>query len=110
MNSDFNRVGQRAAAVRHAQRASGQVASLAGMIAEADRFPDVAQQLLAARGSLDSLLVRLVELELGECLPSEAVRHEVDWLLRTALGRRTNTRSAARHAPGDRASRSVPVP
>ena len=89
-------VDQRAAAVRHAQRASGQVGALVGMIAGADPYPAVAQQLLAARGSLDSLLVRLVEIELGDCLPSPEVRDEVDGLLRTALGRSTPGRHAAR--------------
>lgn len=88
--------GERAAAVRHAQRASGQVAALAGMIAAADQFPDIAQQLRAARGSLDSLLVRLVELELSDCLPTREVRDEVDKLLRTALGRAAPGRSATR--------------
>lgn len=85
---------ERGAAIRHAQRASGQVAGLAGMIAAGDPFPAIAQQVLAARGSLDSLLVRLVELELGDCLPSQEVRDEVDGLLRTALGRAASRRSA----------------
>ena len=76
----------RSAAVRHAQRASGQAAALPPMIAAGQPFPEVAQQLLAARGSLDSLLVRLVELELVERLPDHD-RAEVDRLLRTALGR-----------------------
>lgn len=88
--------GERGAAVRHAQRASGQVAALAGMVAAGDPFPEISQQLLAARGSLDSLLVRLVELELDDCLPSQEVRDEVDGLLRTALGRATSGRSATR--------------
>ena len=56
--------GERGAAVRHAQRATGQTAALAAMIASGRPFSEVAQQVLAARGSLDSLLVRLVELEL----------------------------------------------
>lgn len=77
----------RTAAVRHAQRASGQAAALAGMISAARPFPDVAQQLLAARGSLDSLLVRLVEIELEDCVPTRVAWQEVDDLLRTALGR-----------------------
>lgn len=89
-------VDQRAAAVRHAQRASGQVGALVGMIAGADPYPAVAQQLLAARGSLDSLLVRLVEIELGDCLPSPEVLDEVDGLLRTALGRSTHGRNRGR--------------
>lgn len=90
---------ERAAAVRHAQRASGQAGALAGMIAGGEPFSDVIQQVLATRGSLDSLLVRLVELELGDCLPSQAVRDEVDGLLRTALGRRTNARRPATRRP-----------
>ena len=108
--SSFDPVGQRAAAARHAQRASGQVGALAGMIAGAEPFPNVAQQLLAARASLDSLLVRLVELELGDCLPSQEVRDEVDGLLRTVLGRRTRPRptprKVPRHVAADARSRS----
>ena len=77
----------RAAAVRHAQRVSGQVGALSGMVAAGRPFPDIAQQLLAARGSLDSLLVRLVRLELGDCALSQDVRREVDDLLGAALGR-----------------------
>lgn len=84
----------RSAAVRHAQRASGQLAALAPMIAASQPFPEVAQQLLAARGSLDSLLVRLVELELHDCLPSREARAEVDGLLRTALGRNASHRGS----------------
>jgi len=93
--------GERAAAVRHAQRATGQTAALATMIASGRPFTDVAQQVLAARGSLDSLLVRLVELELRDCLPGREVRDEVDELLRTALGR-TSSGRAARHRPATR--------
>ena len=86
----------REAAVRHVQRVSGQVAALAGMITADRPFHEVAQQLLAARGSLDSLLVRLVEIELDECLPGTKARAEVDDLLRTALGRNAPLRTAAR--------------
>lgn len=86
----------RTAAARHAQRAAGQVAALAGMIQAREPFTDVAQQLLAARGSLDSLLVRLVELELQDCLPTKRTREEVDGLLRTALGRTAPARRAGR--------------
>jgi DNA-binding FrmR family transcriptional regulator len=96
--SSYGRVGQRAAAARHARRASGQVGALAGMIAGAESFPNVAQQLLAARGSLESLLVRLVELELGNCLPNQEVRDEVDGLLRTVLGRKSPVRATLRRA------------
>lgn len=94
----------RGAAVRHAQRATGQVAALASMITDGRPFGDVVQQLLAARGSLDSLLVRLVELQLRDCVPSREARDEVDGLLRTVLGHSASTR----HASGSRRSRSTP--
>lgn len=85
---------ERRAATRHVQRASGQVAALAPMIDASKPFSEVAQQLLAARGSLDSLLVRLVELELRTCLPSRESQAEVDGLLRTALGRNASHRGS----------------
>jgi hypothetical protein len=66
------------------------------MIAASRPFPPVAQQLLAARGSLDSLLVRLVELEVRECVPDRESRDAVDGLLRTALGRSATARIAIR--------------
>ena len=84
--------GDRGAAVRHAQRATGQVAAVASMIGSGRSFPDVAQQLLAARGSLDSLLVRLIAIELGNCVPNAQARDEIDGLLRTALGRGAHAR------------------
>jgi len=87
---------ERSAAVRHAQRATGQVAAVAQMIAGDRPFSEVAQQLLAARGSLDSLLVRLVELELRACVQSGEERDEVDGLLWTALGRTAPRRGAVR--------------
>lgn len=89
-------VNDREAAVRHVQRAGGQVAALAAMITARRPFAEVAQQLLAARGSLDSLLVRLVELELDDCLPGADARDEVDDLLRTALGRSAPARAGGR--------------
>lgn len=92
----------REAAVRHVQRASGQVSALAGMIGARRPFPEVAQQLLAARGSLDSLLVRLVEIELDECVPGGTARDEVDDLLRTALGRSGPVRTPGRRPRGTR--------
>lgn len=89
---------QREAAARHAQRAAGQASAVATMIAGRRPFAEVAQQLLAARGSLDSLLVRLVELELESCVPNPAARNEVDELLRSALGRTAHSRHAGRSA------------
>ena len=86
----------RDAAVRHVQRAGGQVGALAGMITARRAFAEVAQQLLAARGSLDSLLVRLVDIELDECLPAADTRGEVDELLRAALGRSAPVRATRR--------------
>ena len=100
-------MSDREAAVRHVQRATGQVSALAGMIASHRPFAEVAQQLLAARGSLDSLRVRLVELELDDCLPAPDARDEVDDLLRSALGRNGPVRSAERRS---RAARQASHP
>jgi hypothetical protein len=68
------------------------------MIAAGQPFPEIAQQLAAARGSLDSLLIRLVDLEILGAFPNCEVRAEVDGLLRTALGRRAAGRPARRLA------------
>jgi len=87
---------QRGAAVRHAQRAAGQASAVPSMITGGRPFADVAQQLLAARGSLDSLLVRLVELELDCCVRNLAANREIDALLRSVLGRSGHNRHALR--------------
>ena len=79
--------GERGGAVRHAQRATGQTRALATMIASERPFPEIAQQLVAVRGSLDSLLVRPIALQLGACVPNPRARNEIDGLLRAALGR-----------------------
>lgn len=100
----------RAAAVRHAQRAGGQVNALAGMIAAGEPFPEIAQQLSAARGSLESLLIRLVDLELRMRVPDCSARDEVDGLLRTALGRRAAVRTAVRLARHDAGTSSASAP
>lgn len=102
--------GPRGAAVRHAQRASGQVTALAGMIDAGRPFPEVAQQLLAGRGSLDSLLMRLVEIELQDCVPTGRARQDVDELLRTALGRTAHARRASRLRHHAAATRSPAQP
>lgn len=99
---------ERAAAFRHAQRAAGQASAVAAMITDRRPFADVAQQILAARGSLDSLLVRLVELELQECVPNPTARGEVDRLMRSALGHIGASRHAARFPASE--SQEPPVP
>jgi DNA-binding FrmR family transcriptional regulator len=91
-------VPDRAALVRHARRVDGQVGALVQLLADERPFESVAQQLLAARGSIDSLLIRLVELELQECLPPDVDWHEVDALLWTAIGRSISP--ARRHRSG----------
>lgn len=96
---------ERGAAVRHAQRAAGQAFAITTMLTEERRFAEVAQQLLAARGSLDSLLVRLVELELESRVPNAQARSEIDGLLRSALGRTGHNRHAGRSSVLARPSR-----
>lgn len=88
---------ERAAAVRHAQRAAGQASAVGAMITDRRPFADIAQQLLAARGSLDSLLVRLVELELQEFVPNPTARGKVDRLMRSALGHARPSRHPRPH-------------
>jgi DNA-binding FrmR family transcriptional regulator len=92
----------RDAIVIHARRAAGQTGALAEMISERRVFAEVAQQLLAARGSLDALLIRLVELELATCLVDQPQRADVDALLRAALGGRLRDRAASGRAAGPR--------
>jgi len=91
-----NGVSPRAAAVRHAKRATGQASAVASMIAAGRPFRNVAQQLLAARGSLDSLLIRIVELELQECVAGTEERDQIEGLLHVALGNTAHGRRAAR--------------
>lgn len=99
--------GDRGAAVRHAQRVTGQTFALASMIATRQPFAAVAQQLLAARGSIDSLLFRLVELELRDRVSNPVAREEIDRLLRTAFGRDGRHR---RPKPSRRPSRPTSRP
>ena len=92
----------RAAAVRHARRLSGQVSALETMIATGRPIADLAQQVVAARASLDALLVRLIVLELKACPAGEDGRPAVDRLVRLALGqhaRRGATPQASAGAP-----------
>jgi DNA-binding FrmR family transcriptional regulator len=100
--------GDRGAAVRHAQRVTGQTFALASMIATRQPFAAIAQQLLAARGSIDSLLFRLVELELRDRVPNPVAREEIDGLLRTAFGREGRHRSPKpRHGPSRPTTRAA---
>ncbi len=89
---------QRAAAVRHALRVAGQTSALAAMIQGGRPYGDVVQQLLAARGSLDALLVRLLEIELNGNLP-RAERALVRALVCPALGRRAPSREGPARRP-----------
>ncbi|MEX1173013.1 MAG: metal-sensing transcriptional repressor [Chloroflexota bacterium] len=100
-------VPDRAALVSHARRLDGQIGALVHLLADDQPFGSVAQQLLAARGSIDSLLVRLVEHELQDCLPPDIDWHEVDALLWTAIGRSI---SPARRHRGPRPNPLLPDP
>jgi DNA-binding FrmR family transcriptional regulator len=89
----------RDAAVRHARRVCGQIGSLPAMIAAERPLADLAQQVVAARASLDALLVRLIDLEVDRSPEIGLARGEVDRLLRLALGqacRRPIARSGTR--------------
>ena len=77
-----------AAAIRHARRLTGQVGALSEMIAVGRPISDLAQQVVAARASLDALLIRLIVLELDACPEGEDERPTVDRLVRLALGQR----------------------
>jgi len=85
----------RAAAIRHARRLSGQVGALPTMIAAERPLADVAQQVVAARGSLDGLLLRLIDLELCGSAQTQLARVDVDRFLRLALGHGPSRASAA---------------
>jgi DNA-binding FrmR family transcriptional regulator len=76
----------RAAAIRHARRLCGQVAALPTMIDTDRPLADLAQQVVAARASLDALLLRLIGLELDRAPETRGARVEIDRLLRLALG------------------------
>jgi DNA-binding FrmR family transcriptional regulator len=67
---------------------TGQVGALPAMIAAGRPIGDLAQQVVATRASLDSLLIRLIVLELDACPRGEDGRPTVDRLVRLALGQR----------------------
>ena len=89
------------------QRAAGQASAVAAMITDRRPFADIAQPVLGARGSLQSLHVRLVELEPQECVPNPTARGQVDGLIR-AFGRTGPSRHAARSAAFE--SQGPPAP
>lgn len=76
-----------AAVLAHALRAAGQGANVAQMVRTGARFEDVAQQVLAVRGSFDALLLRLVERELTRRDESAVDTERVVHVLRTAFHR-----------------------
>jgi DNA-binding FrmR family transcriptional regulator len=75
------------AVLAHALRAAGQAANVVQMVRTGARFDDVAQQLLASRGSFDALLLRLVERELTGGGESSADAEQVVRVLRVAFQR-----------------------
>lgn len=77
----------RTEAVHHARRLSGQVAALPTMIAANRSLEDVAQQIIAARGSLDALLLRLILLDLLSSTATPRARADVQRCFRLGLGR-----------------------
>jgi DNA-binding FrmR family transcriptional regulator len=79
---------ERAAAIRHARRLTGQVGALPAMIAGGCPLGDLAQQVVAARASLDALLIRMIVLELDACPEGVDGRPTVDRIVRLALGQR----------------------
>jgi DNA-binding FrmR family transcriptional regulator len=82
--------------VAHAQRMAGQAAAVAGMVSAGRPYAAVVQQLLAARGSLDSLLVRIVELELARVAPQPEPDPRIAGVLRTAFDRSHRVAHGAR--------------
>jgi DNA-binding FrmR family transcriptional regulator len=88
----------RTAAVHHARRLTGQVAALPTMIAANRSLEDIAQQIVAARGSLDALLLRLILLDLLASPATPKARVDVERGLRLGLGRR-RAESRAHRAP-----------
>ena len=78
--------------IAHARRAAGQAGAVAEMVRAQAPFPSVVQQVLATRGSLDALLVRLAEAEIGRelQLPDEQ-RVPVERVMRSAFDRKRGT-------------------
>lgn len=97
-----------ASAVAHANRAAGQAAAVAEMVRKGHPLNGIVQQLLAAQGSLDALLVRLVQDELDRQIPTDELHPDVRCLLgpvlRRSRGQSSRPRTQRRSAmtpPGD---------
>lgn len=90
----------RTAAVHHARRLTGQVAALPAMIAANRSLEDLAQQIVAARGSLDALLLRLILLDLLASTATPQMREDVERCLRLGLGRQRAESRADRGSTG----------
>lgn len=89
------------AAQAHALRVAGQAATVSQMIRTGSHYDSIVQQLHATRGSLDSLLVRLVECELAGIDHSVAdSEDQVTRVLRSAFDRSRRTRRSPPSSPG----------
>ena len=89
-------------ALAHANRAAGQAAGVAEMVRTGQPLSAVVQQLLAAQGSLDALLVRLVQQEVDRQVLAENIHPDVRELLGPVLrrSRSPSRRSRAPRQPG----------
>jgi DNA-binding FrmR family transcriptional regulator len=84
------------AAQAHALRAAGQAAAVSQMIRRGSDYESIVQQLHATRGSLDSLLVRLVEREMAGIDHSAAgSENQVARVLRSAFDRSRRTHKSS---------------
>lgn len=76
-----------ASASAHANRAAGQAAGVAEMVRTGQPLSAVVQQLLAAQGSLDALLLRLVQQEVDRQVLADNIHPDVRQLLGPVLRR-----------------------
>ncbi len=90
-----------ASAAAHANRAAGQAAGVAEMVRAGKPLPAIVQQLLAAQGSLDALLLRLVQQEVDRQVLAENIHPDVRQLLGPVLrrGRGPSNRSSTSRTP-----------
>ncbi len=92
-------------ALAHASRAAGQAAGVAEMVRTGQPLSAIVQQLLAAQGSLDALLVRLVQQEVDRQVLAENIHPDVRELLGPVL-RRSRGPSHRTRAPRNPATPS----